>query len=136
MTQAAAGDGARAPAAPRPRVVHLDPTAEEYVPLLAGPPQTATMRSGYVVLRPSESVGTHTTGDHEEVLVVLAGRGELRLGDGTALPLAQQCLAYCPPATEHNVVNSGTVPLRYVYVVASASRGRSPPFPTREPRTK
>lgn len=120
MDRTSPGTGIQAPVVPRPKVVQLDPSAVEYVPLLSGPPQTATMRSGSVVLQPSQAVGTHTTGDHEEVLVVLAGVGEMRLGDGTSLRLAAHCLAYCPPATEHDVVNTGTAPLRYVYVVARA----------------
>jgi hypothetical protein len=33
---------------------------KRYQSLLAGPPQTRGMRSGYVVLRPGESVGEHT----------------------------------------------------------------------------
>lgn len=104
----------------RPCVKQLDPMAENYVPILDGPPQTAAMRSGSVVLQPLRSVGKHTTGDHEEVLVVLNGVGELRLPDGASLPLASPCVAYCPPATEHDVVNTGDTCLRYVYVVARA----------------
>lgn len=122
MTQTSPGTGIQAPIHPRPKVVRIDPSAEKYFPLLEGPPETATMRSGFVVLHPSQSVGTHTTGDYEEVLVVLAGLGEMRLADGTTLHLTQHCVAYCPPAMEHDVVNTGTIPLRYVYVVAKASR--------------
>jgi quercetin dioxygenase-like cupin family protein len=78
------------------------------------------MRSGLVILKPAQSVGKHTTGEYEEVVVVLAGSGEMRLADGTALPLAESTVAYCPPATEHNVVNTGTDLMRYIYVVAKA----------------
>ncbi len=78
------------------------------------------MRSGLVVLEPSRSIGVHTTGDYEEVVVVLSGVGEMRLADETALGLAGGSIAYCPPATEHDVVNTGSEPLRYVYVVAKA----------------
>jgi oxalate decarboxylase/phosphoglucose isomerase-like protein (cupin superfamily) len=105
---------------PRPGVVLLDPAAVGYSPVLGGPPQTATMRAGSVVLQPGDAVGAHTTGDYEEVLVVLAGTGEMRLGDGSVLRLAAHCVAYCPPVTGHDVVNTGTAPLRYVYVVARA----------------
>ena len=45
-------------------------------PLLHGIPQTAGMRSGFVRLKPGGSVGWHTTGQNEETLVVLRGRGE------------------------------------------------------------
>jgi len=86
--------------------------------VLGGPPETLTMRSGSVVLLPSKSVGRHNTGDYEEAVVVLAGRGEMRLADGTVLNLKPFVVAYCPPGTEHDVKNTGDEPLRYVYVVA------------------
>jgi quercetin dioxygenase-like cupin family protein len=101
-------------------VVRIDPSSADYTPLLRGPPETATMRSGSVVLLPGQSVGRHTTGECEEAIVVLAGSGELRTADGDALRLDRHSVAYCPPATEHNVVNTGTEPLRYVYIVARA----------------
>ena len=102
-----------------PRVLRIDPSAVEYTRLLGGPPDTVTMRSGSVVLLPGQSVGKHNTGEYEEVIVVLAGAGEMRISGGSDLKLDRHSVAYCPPATEHDVVNTGTEPLRYVYVVAS-----------------
>ena len=37
------------------------------------------------------------------------------------IPVAEQMLAYIPPATRHNVKNTGTETLEYVYVVAPAA---------------
>ncbi len=102
----------------KPKTIQLDPAATEYRRILEGPPESMTMRSGYVVLQPSASVGGHSTGAFEEMLIVFAGEGEMLLGDGTALPLKPYTVAYCPPETEHDVLNSGSGPLRYVYVVA------------------
>jgi len=109
-----------APGSRVPRVVHLDPGATEYTRLLGGPPETVTMRSGEVVLAPGEAVGKHGTDEYEEVVIVLAGSGELRVADGPTLLLTTGSVAYCPPQTLHDVVNTGTVRLRYVYVVARA----------------
>ena len=78
------------------------------------------MRFGSVVLLPSKDVGKHSTGNNEEALVVLAGSGEMRMSSGVILKLKPYVVAYCPPETEHNVVNTGSDPLRYVYVVAKA----------------
>jgi mannose-6-phosphate isomerase-like protein (cupin superfamily) len=105
---------------PAPKVVQLDPAATEYVPVLTGPPETITMRSGSVVLLPSKDVGKHSTGNNEEALVVFAGSGEMRMSSGVTLKLKPYVVAYCPPDTEHNVFNTGSEPLRYVYVVAKA----------------
>jgi mannose-6-phosphate isomerase-like protein (cupin superfamily) len=105
-----------------PLLVPISLTATEYSPLLKGPPATVSMRSGSVVLKPGQSVGRHSTGRYEEALVVLAGTGDMRFGDGSALHLVGPCLAYCPPETEHDVTSTGDSDLRYVYVVALAAR--------------
>ena len=116
-------------ATPRPVVVALDSTATAYVHVLGGDPATVTMRSGFVTLLPGASVGRHNTETYEEAVVVLAGKGELRLADGSALKLKPYVVAYSPPGTEHDVVNTGTEPLRYVYIVARTAtpeRGGAP----------
>jgi mannose-6-phosphate isomerase-like protein (cupin superfamily) len=82
------------------------------------------MRSGFVRLKPGASVGWHSTGQNEETLVILHGRGEALIegqaGRGFAAPMA----VYIPPATRHNVANTGGEPLEYVYVVAPAGAAR------------
>lgn len=103
-----------------PKVMVLDLTATGYQRLLAGPPETATMHSGLVTLEPGKSVGTHSTGPKEEALVVLKGKGKLIITDGPELDLEANTMAYCPPQTEHNVINTGKKPLRYIYIVANA----------------
>ena len=87
--------------------------------LLQGTPQTAGMRSGLVRLKPGESIGEHTTGKNEESLVVLRGQGEARV-EGHAITFTGPALVYIPSASRHNVVNTGSELLEYVYVVAPA----------------
>jgi len=84
----------------------------------AGEVQTAGMRSGFVRLAPGETVGWHTTGAHEEELVILRGKGEAEVEGRSGMPLGEGKIAYIPPETRHNVKNTGTAPLEYVYVVA------------------
>ena len=88
--------------------------------LLRGTPQTAGMRSGFVRLKPGETVGWHTTGNHEESLVILHGHGEARLEGQLPRPLVAPAFAYIPPSTRHNVANTGKELLEYIYVVAPA----------------
>lgn len=102
------------------KVMVLKQPGTGVLPLLTGPPETVTMKSGYVVLEPGRSVGRHSTEHHEEILVVLEGEGEMIFHDGTKLAIKGNTALYCPPETEHNVVNTGTENLRYVYVVADA----------------
>jgi len=89
-------------------------------PLLHGAPQTAGMRSGYVRLKPGETVGWHTTGKNEESLVILRGRGEARFEGQPARAFQSPALVYVPPQTKHNVANTGNAILEYAYVVAPA----------------
>jgi mannose-6-phosphate isomerase-like protein (cupin superfamily) len=79
------------------------------------------MRSGYVRLKPRASVGWHTTGQNEEALVILHGRGEALIEGQPGRAFEAPMLVYIPPATRHNVTNTGEAPLEYVYVVAAAS---------------
>jgi len=103
-----------------PKVVPLNKVENGIQPVLNGPPETATMKSGYVVLNPGHSVGKHSTEHNEEMLVVLEGTGEMLFRDGSKLDLEGRTAVYCPPETEHDVKNTGTTPLRYVYIVARA----------------
>lgn len=107
---------------PRPRMIPFELDGCGYLPLLQGPPASSGMRSGYVSLAPSASVGRHSTGHHEELLVVLCGAGRMFLAGHDPLDLRAPCAAYCPPDTEHDVVNHGSETLRYVYVVAPVAR--------------
>lgn len=89
-------------------------------PLLNGVPQTAGMRSGYVRLSAGAAVGWHTTGQNEESLVVLRGQGEALIEGQTSKPFTAPAVLYIPPATRHNIRNTGSEPLQYVYIVAPA----------------
>jgi mannose-6-phosphate isomerase-like protein (cupin superfamily) len=89
-------------------------------PLLRGKPQTAGMRSGLVRLKPGESVGWHSTGKNEETLIVLRGRGKAESKGGPAITFTAPREIYFPSETEHNVSNTGSEVLEYVYVVAPA----------------
>ena len=89
-------------------------------PLLRGAPQTAGMRSGFVRLKPGATVGWHTTGKNEEALVILHGQGEALIDGQAKQPFTAPALVYIPPATRHNVANTGEELLEYVYVVAPA----------------
>jgi mannose-6-phosphate isomerase-like protein (cupin superfamily) len=90
-------------------------------PLLKGAPQTAGMRSGFVRLKPGDSVGWHSTGRNEESLVILHGSGEALIEGQSPRRFNAPRLVYIPPGTRHNVTNTGGEPLEYVYVVAPAS---------------
>ncbi len=102
----------------KPLVLDLNQT-DDYQPLLNGQPQTCGMRSGRVFLKAGQECGLHSTKAHEEILVFLAGQGTAWVGE-TAEPMSvgHGKILYIPPHTPHNIVNSGTEPLVYIYCVA------------------
>ena len=92
----------------------------DYVRLLEGPPESVSMQSGAVSLQPGETVGKHSTETNEELLIVLEGEGSFILSKGKRLKMNVDTLLYCPPDTEHDVKNTGSGILRYIFVVAKA----------------
>lgn len=76
------------------------------------------MRGGSVKLKHGESVGWHSTSQNEEALVILHGSGVANIEGHPDVPFKENMLAYIPPATRHNVTNTGSDILEYVWVVA------------------
>jgi mannose-6-phosphate isomerase-like protein (cupin superfamily) len=104
----------------KPRVVDWT-GGKSYLPLLEGPPTTCGMRSGRVELKAGQEIGEHSTGDHEEVLVILEGEGEVRVEGHPPLAIRGGQAVYIPPRSKHNVCNAGSPLLRYIYIVAPVS---------------
>ena len=92
----------------------------EFQRLLPGEPQTHGMKSGRVYLEPGKSCGQHSTKGNEELLVFLAGQGLVHIGDSDQLAVSAGKVAYIPPQTLHDVENTGSQALAYIYCVASA----------------
>jgi mannose-6-phosphate isomerase-like protein (cupin superfamily) len=80
------------------------------------------MRSGFVRLKPGQSVGWHTTGRNEESLVILRGEGTALIEGQPKRSFAAPHFLYIPPATRHNVESTGAGVLEYVYIVAPAAQ--------------
>lgn len=105
---------------PQPLAISLQCESGD-CPLLKGRPETAGMRSGFVRLKPGQSVGWHSTRQNEESLVILRGEGRALLEGHPAKSFAAPHFLYIPPDTRHNVENTGHDVLEYVYVVAPAA---------------
>lgn len=90
---------------------------EKFQRLLAGIPSTAGMKSGYVTLKPGESVGEHKTEAKEEAIIILEGQADVYLEGRCMFTAAEETLMYIPPETNHDIKNKGTKRLRYVYIV-------------------
>jgi len=92
----------------------------EYQRVLEGPPQTGGMKVGRVFLEPGKACGEHSTKDKEEILVFLAGQGELLIGEEDCFEVGRGKVCYIPPQTVHDVRNTGPEALTYIYCVAPA----------------
>ena len=103
----------------KPFVKTLPTDQSEYFEIL-GKSNAVSMHSGLVTLEPGKDVGKHSTENHEELIVVLDGEGEIEADGAIRTKIKKGQIAYNPPQTEHNLFNTGAKPLRYIYIVARA----------------
>ena len=89
--------------------------------LLPGTPDTHGMKSGRVYLAPGDECGLHSTLNKEEQLVFLSGSGTAIVEPNQSFEVGKGKVAYIPPQTEHNIKNTGSEPLIYIYCVAPVS---------------
>jgi mannose-6-phosphate isomerase-like protein (cupin superfamily) len=85
---------------------------------LLRPPVSERLKSGFVILKPGESIGAHRTDEREEMLIILAGTALVECED-KMLETSDQTIVYIPRNMLHNVTNpSSEVDLKYIYVVS------------------
>lgn len=94
----------------------------EFQRLLPGQPQTCGMKSGRVYLAPGKTCGQHSTEHREELLVFLSGSGRAVVEGCEPAQVGKGKVAYIPPHTLHDIENTGTEPLIYIYCVAAAEK--------------
>jgi quercetin dioxygenase-like cupin family protein len=102
------------------KAIPLPTGREKYTRLLPDTSETHGMKSGCVILSPGESVGKHNTNENEELIVPLEGQGELLLEGMESLTIRPGEVLYNPPHTLHDVVNTGSQSLKYVFIVAKS----------------
>lgn len=83
---------------------------------LLRPPTSERLKSGFVVLKPGEVVGEHTTGHAEEMLIILEGCAWVEC-EGENSELTANTIAYIPRDSRHNVSNKSSAELKYIYLV-------------------
>jgi len=101
----------------KPKLINLDKKNTKYIPILSGPPNNYCLQSGLVILQPQKSCGKHSTENYEELLIVLEGKGKVEITGKRSIPIKANVAVYHPPHTEHNVINTGTELLKYIYIV-------------------
>jgi len=102
----------------KPRLIILD-SAEKYQRLFSRDLGTSGMKSGHVRLQPGENIGEHSTGEREEVLVILKGKGEAVIGKGEIFNIEKDTILYIPSQTGHDIKNTGLEILEYVFIISN-----------------
>lgn len=75
------------------------------------------LRSGYVLLKPGEEVGEHTTGEGEELILIMEDAADIT-SSGKAETVRAPASVLVSAHSVHNVKNNSEGALWYVYVVA------------------
>jgi mannose-6-phosphate isomerase-like protein (cupin superfamily) len=64
-----------------------------------------------MTIQPGDEIGEEVHEDHDQFFRVEAGSGEVRI-DGKATPIEDDFAVIVPAGARHNVVNTGTEPLK------------------------
>lgn len=103
----------------KPKIVKLK-SGSRYQRLFSKDSGTAGIKSGHVILKKSEDIGEHSTNNLEEALVILKGSGRLVINKGEGLDFKGNMVLYIPPETIHNVKNTGSGVLEYIFITSNA----------------
>jgi len=101
-----------------PFILRLSQNGSNKVTAILDSTKSVQMRSGFVTLRPGEDVGSHNTGEHEELLIILSGKGKAEIGGFGKKEIEKGMAVYVPPNNQHDIFCSGSYPLQYIYIVA------------------
>lgn len=94
---------------------------QRFLRLLGDSAKVKGLRSGLVTLMPKELIGEHKTENKEEALIILKGSATVYFGKNKKLKAPENSFVFIPPETLHNVKNSGSKILQYVYVTAQVA---------------
>lgn len=103
------------------KIVKLDPSLK-YQRLFSSASGTCGMKSGHVILKEGEEIGEHSTNDSEEALVILRGKGRLVINNKEGIDFEDDAALYVPPDTTHNVKNTGSGVLEYIFITSNAKK--------------
>ncbi|MDD5560683.1 MAG: cupin domain-containing protein [Candidatus Omnitrophica bacterium] len=92
---------------------------QRFLRLLGNKEKDNGLRAGLVTLKPKEFIGEHKTDRKEEAIIILKGSAVVYCGKNKKIRVSQNAFIYIPPETMHNVENTGSDILQYVYVTAN-----------------
>jgi len=105
----------------KPKIVKLK-SGSKYQRLFSRGSGTRGIKSGHVTLKEGEEIGEHSTNDLEEALVILKGKGLLLINSEEEFDFEDNSVLYIPPDTIHNVKNTGSGVLEYIFITSNAKQ--------------
>ena len=102
----------------RVKLIKLE-SSEKYQRLFSKDSGTCGMKSGHVVLQPGEGVGEHTTGEREEAIVILKGKGQAIISKKDIFNIEEEVVLYIAPEIVHDIKNTGLEILEYIFITSS-----------------
>lgn len=103
------------------KIVKLE-SGSKYQRLFSPESGTRGIKSGHVILKKGEEIGEHSTNDLEEALVILKGKGQLAINKKESVDFEDNTVLYVPPDTVHNVKNTGSGILEYIFITSNAKQ--------------
>ncbi len=103
----------------KPKLIKLE-SREKYQRLFSKDTGTCGIKAGHVLLKPGENVGSHSTGEREEAIIILKGSGEAKIGKDNILKIEEKTVLYIQPEASHDIKNTGTGILEYIFVTSLA----------------
>lgn len=85
---------------------------------LLKPGLSQKLKSGLVVLKTGEEVGTHSTHKNEELIIILEGIATVQIKNERAEITAGNII-FIPPHSLHNIKNLYPQVLKYIYAVTA-----------------
>jgi len=105
----------------KPKIVKLK-SGSKYQRLFSRDSGTRGIKSSHVTLKEGEEIGEHSTNDLEEALVILKGKGLLLINSEEEFDFEDNSVLYIPPDTIHNVKNTGSGVLEYIFITSNAKQ--------------
>jgi mannose-6-phosphate isomerase-like protein (cupin superfamily) len=107
---------------PNPRIMSFNPDSNLNQSIFKGEKDSVVFYSGVVTLFPDSSAELHNSEIYEEMIITLEGEGELRVPNKGIFPVKFGKIALVPPNTDHQMLNTGTKNLKYIYIATKAKK--------------
>ncbi len=100
-----------------PTLFYLDNINKNYTKLISNN-ISKIFNVGLVSLYPNQEIGSHSTKNYEEIIVVLEGNPTILIDDSKEINLLKHSLILIPKFTKHNILNKTNSIAKYIYIVS------------------